>query len=442
MKKNIFLFSLFLTLFVFLPTKNSRAQVSVNFQVFYTQMAPYGSWVSYPSYGYVWIPRSVPRGFRPYGTGGHWIYTSEGWTWMSDYSWGWAAFHYGNWFYDDNYGWMWIPGYDWAPAWVTWGEYGNNYCWAPIGPHIQIGASWNSYRPPYYYWNFIPRAYIMRADMNRYYVHQTNVTVINQITVINNINSGTGRPVYMRGPQANNVERYTRTPVRPVIIRGSATPGRGRVENGQLAIYRPEISRNPSRPVTPQRVVRLESIKPSSLPAYNRNPHPATKPAVQPPVAREENRPARPVAKPVQPPVSGGQNSSAQPQSRHAQPNPRPVQPPAAHQQNGELVPEPHNTSVQNKKAAQQLEKQTRTDNRQSLPVRPNNPPSQQPHDRSAVQPTQPHSDMQQRNPGSNAPPKQHESGGQQPPSRESAGGGQQHPPHQQSPDKQQPVQK
>ena len=27
------------------------------YQVFYDELGPYGSWVEYPSYGYVWIPR-------------------------------------------------------------------------------------------------------------------------------------------------------------------------------------------------------------------------------------------------------------------------------------------------------------------------------------------------------------------------------------------------
>src|SRR5580693_6871383 len=135
MKKKIFVTVIHLALLSLLLTGFStvaKAQVGVSFQVFYDQLSPYGSWISYPEYGYVWVPTGVPSGFRPYSTGGHWVYTPDGWTWVSDYSWGWAPFHYGNWFYDQNYGWMWLPDYDWAPAWVTWGEYGDNYCWAPI----------------------------------------------------------------------------------------------------------------------------------------------------------------------------------------------------------------------------------------------------------------------------------------------------------------------
>lgn len=259
----------------------SSAQGSVSFQVFYEQLAPYGSWVNYNQYGYVWIPTSVSTGFRPYGTSGHWVFTSDGWTWLSNYNWGWAPFHYGNWFYDDAYGWMWMPGYDWAPAWVTWGEYGGNYGWAPIGPNIQIGEAWNSYRPPAHYWTFLPRAYMTRSNMSSYYIHyNTNVTIINNITVINNINSGGGRGHYMRGPQASNVEKYTHAPVRPFSVRESAHPVRAQVQNGQVAIYRPAVSRNTAgHPVAPARVQSLQSVKPRSLPGYNRNVRPGNKPS-------------------------------------------------------------------------------------------------------------------------------------------------------------------
>jgi hypothetical protein len=91
----------------------------VSYQTFYDNLSPYGQWIDYPNYGYVWSP-SVGADFKPYATNGHWVYTDMGWTWASDYNWGWATFHYGRWFYDNSYGWLWVPGYDWAPAWVSW----------------------------------------------------------------------------------------------------------------------------------------------------------------------------------------------------------------------------------------------------------------------------------------------------------------------------------
>src|SRR5665213_1919979 len=65
-------------------------------QVFYDELSPYGQWIDYPDYGYVWQP-NVDQDFRPYDTNGYWVYSDYGWTWVSNYSWGWAPFHYGNW---------------------------------------------------------------------------------------------------------------------------------------------------------------------------------------------------------------------------------------------------------------------------------------------------------------------------------------------------------
>jgi hypothetical protein len=268
---------LFIVLIIFFgisiaPHRAQAQQVSVSFQVFYDQMSPYGSWVNYQNYGYVWIPTAVPSGFRPYATGGHWIYTDDGWTWVSDYTWGWAAFHYGNWFYDQSYGWMWLPDYQWAPAWVTWGQYEDNYCWAPIGPRINIGVSYASYRPPSYYWTFVPRTYMTNVNINRYYVNRVNnTTVINNITVINNVNRGASgnRNAFMRGPQPKTVERYTHNTVHTVQIRETSSPGRGQIQNGQLAIYRPAINRSDASKPAPAKVGDMHRIQTNTLPATN-----------------------------------------------------------------------------------------------------------------------------------------------------------------------------
>src|SRR5580658_7598309 len=68
----------------------------ISYQVFYDDLSPHGPWINYPGYGYVWMPDAGPD-FKPYSTNGHWVYSNEGWIWASDYEWGWAVFHYGNW---------------------------------------------------------------------------------------------------------------------------------------------------------------------------------------------------------------------------------------------------------------------------------------------------------------------------------------------------------
>jgi hypothetical protein len=97
-----------------------RAQeVDVNF--FYTSLQDKGDWFSTDKYGYVFQPRRAAqdRGWRPYADG-HWGYTDQGWTWISNEDFGWATYHYGRWAQLANTGWVWIPGDQWAPAWVSW----------------------------------------------------------------------------------------------------------------------------------------------------------------------------------------------------------------------------------------------------------------------------------------------------------------------------------
>src|SRR5581483_2836559 len=106
---------------------------------FYDNLAPYGSWVYVEGYGRCWRPSVVVynSNWQPYCDGGHWVWTDCGWYWYSDYSWGWAPFHYGRWFRDGRYGWCWEPDTVWGPSWVCW-RYSDDYCgWAPLPPHCE-----------------------------------------------------------------------------------------------------------------------------------------------------------------------------------------------------------------------------------------------------------------------------------------------------------------
>jgi hypothetical protein len=104
---------------------------------FRTTLDPYGSWVDDSAYGTVWVPATTAVGadFVPYSTAGHWVYDDD-WVWVSDYSWGWAPFHYGRWVWIDGRGWAWIPGRVYRGAWVEWGvDDGYTYVgWYPAPP--------------------------------------------------------------------------------------------------------------------------------------------------------------------------------------------------------------------------------------------------------------------------------------------------------------------
>lgn len=244
---------------------------TITYQQFYDGLSPYGRWVNYPGYGYVWMPAESE--FRPYSSNGHWSYTNYGWTWVSEYNWGWAPFHYGRWFHDNSYGWMWMPGYDWAPAWVSWRSNSECYGWAPIGPKITIGvSSFNDI--PVDQWTFVQHRYINHPRINNYYINnQRNSIIINNTTVINNTvltNTSTNnntvvdkRKFYSTGPDAKEVERETKTKLNPLIIRESNSPGRSDLTKGTLNLYKPTIKKSPETIETtkPKEVMDVNDLK-------------------------------------------------------------------------------------------------------------------------------------------------------------------------------------
>ena len=263
MKKINIVLAIVIMLVVSIPSQQTKAQrgVSVSFQFFYDNLSPYGTWISYPQYGYVWQP-NVGRGFHPYRTSGHWVWSNEyDWIWVSDYEWGWAPFHYGRWHYDSYYGWLWIPDYEWAPAWVTWRGGGDYYGWAPLGPGVSISIAFGKYSPPYSYWSFVPRRYIASPVIYNYYVSpQQNTTIINNTTVINNYSTSGGptRNVFVSGPQRTEVERYTQQSLTPVKLSESSKPGRTRASGNEVAIYKPKVSTSDKRSAKPSKVVTAD----------------------------------------------------------------------------------------------------------------------------------------------------------------------------------------
>jgi hypothetical protein len=355
----------------------------VSYQSFYDQLSPYGNWISYPGYGYVWMPNAGPD-FRPYASNGNWIYTNAGWTWASNYNWGWAPFHYGRWFYENGYGWMWVPGNEWAPAWVSWRTGGDYYGWAPLGPRISVDVALSNYNPPVNYWNFVPRRYMGNPGWHNYYVNENrNVTIINNTTIINNY-SGTNRAqyAYAPGPDPNEVRRYSGNNFTPVQIRESNSPGE-RVSGNQYVLYHPRVSSSPvnrgnegNRPATPApaRYESFNNVRPSNQnPSYNQ---PANNQTVNNP------RPANPAP---------GYNQPAN--------NPRPAAPNPGYNQPGNSQPANPRPAMQNPGTNQPVNNEPATNPRPATPnpgynQPANNQPAQNPRPAAqtpnANQPVQP----------------------------------------------------
>lgn len=198
---------------------SSAKEATITYQDFYDDLSPYGNWINYAGYGSVWSP-NLGFGFRPYATGGRWVYSDWGWMWYSDFSWGWAPFHYGRWLYDDIYGWLWVPGYEWSPAWVTWGYFGNYYCWAPLMPGVNVGVAYNHWVPHSIYWNVVNKNQIYDHNISTELQPQSVVGQIHSdINIINNFNhTSVHNQFYSKGPELTDVQHYVTQPITQVAL--------------------------------------------------------------------------------------------------------------------------------------------------------------------------------------------------------------------------------
>ena len=344
------------------PVQKATAQydnVNISYNDFYQDLSNYGQWIEDPQYGFVWSP-NVDGTFRPYYTNGYWVMTEYGNTWISEYPWGWACFHYGRWTYDNYYGWLWIPGSNWGPAWVSW-RYGDDfYGWAPLGPNYEPGVTYGDYVCPNSWWVFIPPQYLYSGNYYRYWYGPrgnghiiTNTTFVNNTYVNNNI-------TYVTGPRTKEVEENGHQPVQVYHLAHSRSLNTT-VHNNVVKMYHP-VEIKPAaaiegqrvsppnvvhapQPVKPQQPVKsAEPTTPAfrnSLPKNNGHEDPpganineTAKPAPpQPkyngnPYEYDVNRPVpqpQPTPKPTETRPQQHQQQ-ARPQQQQPQQNPRPQQ--------------------------------------------------------------------------------------------------------------------
>ena len=149
-------------------------------------LSPYGTWEDDATYGVVWVPSSTVVGadFAPYVSHGHWgLGADNAWIWISDFSWGWAPFHYGRWTWIGGRGWGWIPGRVYAPAWVVWrtGFYDDYYVgWAPMPPSWYWRRGW-AYRlgfAPYAPYVFCSASYAFAPHVRTHIAPPARVSLI------------------------------------------------------------------------------------------------------------------------------------------------------------------------------------------------------------------------------------------------------------------------
>ncbi len=283
---------------------------------FYNSLAPYGSWIYVGGAGLCWQPTVCVgnHDWQPYFDRGRWVHTDCGWYWQSDYSWGWAAFHYGRWFDDGRRGWVWKPDHVWGPAWVSWRQ-SEDYCgWAPLPPSAHFvpgtGFQFRGHSVPANFdfglrashYTFIPVGRMTDYSPYRYAVSSSKqADLYNQSTAINHITFEHNRVVshgidpqqvalasgiQVRTAEIHETPRSPNTTVlsdhmakqgdslmifRPQLIPPSATarPRQFFVPSGQRSLGAPKTSLNIS---TPNLTVVTVDFSPPLRPRSNASP--------------------------------------------------------------------------------------------------------------------------------------------------------------------------
>jgi hypothetical protein len=240
-----------------------------NISFFYSALYPYGTWINVDG-NWCWQPNAtaLDDDWAPYCNHGQWVLTDYGWTWASNYTWGWAPFHYGRWFRRANHGWLWQPDNEWGPAWVAW-RTGTDYCgWAPLPPQArfesdqgfsfgatlvsddsQFGLSFSdfSFVPMEHFHDRHPFSRVVPSS-HAESIYKRTVFQRNSFSVVNNHLVNQGVPV-------SAVEKATKTRINPVVLASERLlPGEPihttTLNKNSLTIYKPSISKTaPQDPV-------------------------------------------------------------------------------------------------------------------------------------------------------------------------------------------------
>ncbi|CAN5426179.1 hypothetical protein BH10BAC5_BH10BAC5_17290 [soil metagenome] len=198
---------------------------------------------------YVWRPHCYTPEWNPYSNG-QWIFTCDGWIWVSNYSWGWGPYNYGRWYCSNSYGWIWMPGRTWACNWVTWRHHGGYCGWYPTCPRI----FWRN--------DFTSRVYTNHVfayqPKNWTFVHKQDFTKpVNVATVVDpngnkailNGSKKLQTSTYIdpnapkfkyNGPDVNDISKQTGEKITPKIVEAVNTKGQQKVTDDKVYTYKKE----------------------------------------------------------------------------------------------------------------------------------------------------------------------------------------------------------
>jgi hypothetical protein len=231
-----------------------------NISYFYESLSPYGTWVSIDG-EWFWQPAVAvaDREWRPYCDRGTWVSTDCGWAWHSEYSWGWAPFHYGRWTNHGRYGWVWEPDNVWGPAWVSWRSDDHHYGWAPLpahsryvegvgfsfhGKNVDINFTFGLVERDYY---FVNAEHFCEPELHHHRLPHDRVTnVYNNTTIIQNNYTYNDNRVINKGPSVDRVRQQTKREIRQMKIadakikQGERIKGNS-IQNDTMVAYRPKL---------------------------------------------------------------------------------------------------------------------------------------------------------------------------------------------------------
>ncbi len=250
---------------------------------FYDALQPYGNWVAIDG-SWCWVPNAstMDPDWRPYATHGHWVCTDWGWAWESDYTWGWAPFHYGRWHHNPDYGWVWTPGTQWGPAWVVWRCNDNYFGWAPLPPQAcfddRAGFTFRNHssggdfdfelgQGDYF---FVSSSHFCDGNVWVSRAPDQEVEVFyHKTVVINKYDVDASQRIINRGPDPQRVSKLVKKKLVPIPIVVSASPqSKGSVagHTPQMMVFRPTI--HPGAKLTPVQVkAKSVAVAPASVPA-------------------------------------------------------------------------------------------------------------------------------------------------------------------------------
>lgn len=263
------------------PAAPAQPQAELTLETFEEPLAIHGEWIMCPRYGRVWHPLRVAAGWQPY-LYGQWVWTTDGWFWITEEPWGWATYHYGRWAYDPVLGWLWVPGFAWAPAWVAW-RLGDGFVgWAPLYPGFD---EWwvDAYPldPPH--WIFVPVRSFVSVRVDLVAVPRARVPALVR-TSRPAPPPSSGRPSSaprLGGPPPSLVEKQIGRRLAPARIVSVPGPSdaRRRSDPGVVPVYRPAPRVRAAKPTDVPAPPAPAPRRPEIAPAPERAPAPAPRPA-------------------------------------------------------------------------------------------------------------------------------------------------------------------